>query len=59
MKDVSPWLVRKKPGEKKRFEVVSYTRDKKNSPVIAGEFKDMQSAQRFADEANRMLARGR
>ena len=53
--NVTPWVIRRKPGNKKLFEVVSYDGER-NKLVIAKEFKDIVSAQQFADEANRMLS---
>lgn len=43
-KNISPWLVRRKPGARNIFEVVSFN-EHDNGVVIAKEFKDVDSAQ--------------
>ena len=55
-KNVTPWLVRRKPGTKKVFEVVSFN-EHNNGVIIAKEFKDLEEAQDFAAEANLMIGR--
>ena len=57
IRSVSPWLVRRSPENRKFFEVVSF--DKwSDGVVVAKKFKNLEKAQDFAREANRMIGRG-
>lgn len=57
MRDVSPWLVRRDPETRRKFQVVSFNK-RSMKVIVAKEFKDVTKAQEFADEANRMIGRG-
>lgn len=54
---VSPWLVRRKPGNRRIFQVVSFDEIVNGDPVVAEEFKDINRAQEFAAEANLLIGR--
>lgn len=56
MRNVSPWLVRRSPKHYRRFQVVSFN-EGSNVVVVAKEFDDVDEAQEFAKEANRMIMR--
>lgn len=58
MRDISPWVVRRDPETRRRFQVVSFNK-RSGKAVIAKEFKNVAKAQEFADEANRMIGRGK
>lgn len=51
---VSPWLVRRKPGTKREFQVVSFYG---GETTIAKDFDNLDDAQEFAMEANLMIGR--
>lgn len=50
---VTPWVIRRKPGSRQRYQVVSMS-DRNAGLVIAGEFNNLETAQEFASEANAM-----
>ena len=58
MRNVSPWLVRRDPKTQRKFQVVSFN-EKSGKAVVAKEFNSVAEAQDFADEANRMIGRGK
>lgn len=53
MRDISPWVVRRKPGSRRKYQVISMD-DPNVDLVIAGEFDSVETAQEFASEANAM-----
>lgn len=54
MRNISPWLVRRDPKTRRKFQVISFN-ERSGKAVIAKEFNNVADAQEFADEANRML----
>ncbi len=54
MRNTTPWMIRRSLKHRRRFQVMSF---ENNNVVIAKEFDNIDDAQEFAKEANRMIMR--